>query len=123
MSEGVDKLLQNRKVELAQKILQYKEGMDSDIGGECLAKGLRLYDEEGSGELWWVGNLEKIGLDFGLHHTYFIPNDAQANDQALNQKDAGFSQYPALTVDEVHILGERLNTNIVRELVNHTKKR
>lgn len=109
--------------ELGEKIDNTMKSLSTeDIGGGCLSKALDLYDSFGGGELYWIGSLEKIGLDYGLHHTYFIPPDANDSSLAMNQKDNGFSQYPALNVAEVRFLGTKQDPSVVREMVNAGKK-
>jgi len=122
MSETLNNLLEKQTRDLARKILEYKDKIRQDIGGECLSKALSLYDSRGGGGLWWIGDLSQIGLDFGLHHTYFVPEKSNEDDQALNQADNGFAQYPPLTVKEVTSLGKLQETDIIRELVSHQEK-
>lgn len=62
-------------------------------------------------------------MDFGVHHTYFVPPAAHDSDTALNQADNGFSQYPPLTVGEVKIVGELQNVDVIKSIVKAGKRR
>lgn len=115
MSEGIFDRLR-------EKFVGSRSAFENNMGGQCLQKALELYDSHRGGSLWWVGNLGKVGLDFGLHHTYFVPPKAKDSDRALNQADSGFPQYPALTVGEVKSIGQKQDINTVRGIVKGGKR-
>lgn len=106
---------------LRDKFLESKPKFEENIGGQCLEGALNLHKKHKGGFLYWVGNLTKIGLDFGVHHTYFVPPQANDSDIALNQEDNGFSQYPRLTVGEVKIVGEPQNVDVIKQIVESGK--
>ena len=114
--------VERNHVQLRKKIQACRADIEKNISGQCLEKALEILDRLKGGSLYWVGNLQKVDLDFGLHHTYYIPVNSSPEDPALNQDDNGYSQYPKLTVEEVRTLGEPQNVNIIRELVNATRK-
>ena len=102
---------------LISKIASYKNKLQEEFGGGCMLKGYQLLHENGGGYLWWIGNLSKLGLDYGIFHMYYIPHDAVDNQLALNQADNGYSQYPQLTVAEVKLLGEPQDKSIIKQLL------
>ena len=109
--------------QLKEKFIKSKPGFEENIGGQCLEGALSLHEKHKGGFLYWVGNLNKIGLNFGVHHTYFVPPEARDSDIALNQADNGFSQYPPLTVGEVKIVGELQDVNLIKDIVKAGKRR
>lgn len=121
MPEKTDCLSQEEKDVLIAKILKCKRRIDSDIGGGCLFKALELHDRHGEGKLFWVGELSKLNLNFGLHHTYYIPNGANDEDIALNQADNGYHQYPRLTVREARAIGTLQNVDTIREFIRRQR--
>ena len=107
---------------LEEKILSHKSHFEKeDIRGGCLGEAFKLYEQFGGGTIFWIGNLSKISLDFGIHHAYFVPPNADDNQLALNQADNGFGEYPPLTVKEVRTLGEPQDINIVREILKSNR--
>ena len=109
--------------ELKRKFINNRPTLEANIGGQCLPKALELRDKNKGGQMYWVGSLDEIGLDFGVQHVYYIPPDAKDTDIALNQSDNGFCQYPALTIGEVKLIGQKLDEGIVRETVRAAKRR
>jgi hypothetical protein len=107
---------------LKEKLTRSEPVSVEDSGGGCLEEALKLYEKYRGGLLYWIGDCKKIGLDFSIQHTYFVPPGAKDSDIALNQADNGFSQYPKLTVAEVKILGKLQNINVVRGLVGACKR-
>ncbi len=63
-------MLSNNEILVARaKVLMYKPQFEVDIGGGCLRAALELYENYSGGILCWIGNLNELDLDFGLHHT------------------------------------------------------
>ena len=88
-----------------------------DLRGGCLGEAFELYTKYGGGEIYWVGKLTSIQLDFGVYHAYFIPPHAENESFALNQRDNGFEEYPPLTVRELRLVGELQDIKIVKQLL------
>lgn len=111
-------MLSNKEILVARtKVLRCKGQFEQEIGGGCLKSALELYEDYSGGLLCWIGNLTKLDLDFGLHHTYFIPPGARENHQALNHSDKGFGQYPPFTVREARELGEAQDPRVIRQML------
>ncbi len=116
-------LAESEKKHLRDKILSKKADFEGeDAGGQCLEKALDLYDNRRGGALYWVGDLPELGLDFGLHHAYFVPNESKPDESALNQEDNGFPEYPRLTVGEVKKIGVPQRISIVKEIVKASRR-
>jgi len=109
--------------ELKSKFVNNRPILEANIGGQCLSKALELRDKNKGGQMYWVGSLDGIGLDFGVQHAYYISPNAKDTDMALNQSDNGYNQYPALTVGEVKLIGQRLDEGVVRDTVRAAKRR
>lgn len=93
---------------LKEKILPFLELEDEALGTDCLgsASGIQArYD--GDGHVYWVGDIGKhVGMRNALvGHYYYIPPGAKDTDLALNQADAGYPEFPPLTVGEVKQIG------------------
>lgn len=108
----------SEKSSLVEKMMTLRPSFErEDLRGGCLGEAYGLYKTYGGGEIYWVGKLTKINLEFGVYHAYFIPPHAQDDSFALNQADNGFGEYPPLTVKELRTIGELQNIDIVRQLL------
>ncbi len=88
----------------------------------CLRSALELEEQYRGGIFYWVGELSKLNLEFGLFHMYFVPPQARIDSNALNQSDTGFESYPPLTVKEVNFVGKIREKEIVRYIINPSKR-
>ncbi len=94
---------------LKDKITRFLGIDENKLGTGCYpsANAINLsYDEKA--EVFWVGDVgEHFGMGYAMvGHFYVIPPGAEDTDMALNHEDAGYGEYPALTVCEVRMLGE-----------------
>ncbi len=92
-----------------EKARKFNEGLRNgkySRGQGCLFDVRDLHKESrGMGEVYWV---ERVGGAIVCHY-YFVPQGAQDLDMALNQRDNGFSQYPAFTIGEVRMVGSKVD--------------
>ena len=97
-------------MQLKEKINRFLEIDDNELGLQCYPSAIEINDilYGGNAAIYWVGD---VGEHFGMGeamvgHFYVIPPGAEDTDMALNHADAGFGEFPALTVGEVRMLGE-----------------
>ena len=95
---------------LKEKIVPFLKIRDEDLGTDCFPSALDIQSRyNGKGHVYWVGDVrEHVGMRNALVcHFYYIPPEAKDADLALNQADAGYDEFPALTVGEVKQVGSR----------------
>ncbi len=102
---------------LVKLVYKYKPGLDANPGGQCLEKALELYNRNGGGQIYWIGLLTKLGLDFGIFHAYFVLPRSFGAALSSNHADNGFPQYPPFTVSDVRELGDPQNIKVVMDIV------
>jgi len=106
------------KEALRNKIVNNSLSSEDEIGGGCIASALSLFDANDGGCVFWVGSLASLDIEPDVHHSYFVPPNAQDDDLALNHSDNGYGQYPPLTVREVTVIGKLQDIDILRQIVS-----
>ena len=94
---------------LKTRITRFLEIDVDKLGVQCYQSAEVINSRYGEqAEILWVGD---VGEHFGMEeamvgHFYVIPPGAEDMDMALNHADAGYGEFPALTVGEARILGK-----------------